>query len=79
MHLQERINAFVKLGDFLGQFSNEAIRLKNNVEHEKLFFDGFKNQIKLSEEHNGWFTQENILFALEGWANSLKQENILTL
>lgn len=78
MNLQQRINAFVKLGDFLSQFSNESIHIKNNVEHNDLFFDGFKHQIKLAEEHNGWFTKENILFALEGWANLLTENNLST-
>jgi Acyl-CoA reductase (LuxC) len=76
MNLQQRINAFVKLGDFLSQFSNESIHIKDNVEHTDLFFDGFKHQIKLAEEHNGWFTKENILFALEGWTNLLTQNNL---
>ncbi|MGE5943884.1 MAG: acyl-CoA reductase, partial [Flavobacteriales bacterium] len=76
MNLQQRINAFVKLGDFLSQFSNESIHKKDNVEHNDLFFDGFKHQIKVAEEHNGWFTKENILFSLEGWANLLTEDNL---
>ncbi len=78
MNLQQRINAFVKLGDFLSQFSNESIHIKNNVEHNSLFFEGFKHQIQLAEEHNGWFTKENILFALEGWSNLLTETNLTT-
>ncbi|GAA4971030.1 acyl-CoA reductase [Algibacter aquimarinus] len=78
MHLQQRINAFVKLGDFLRQFSNEVIEKNNKVEHNNLFFDGFKHQLKLAEEHNGWFTQENIRFALNGWAESLTETTINT-
>jgi len=73
MHLQQRINAFVKLGDFLGEFSNESIHIKNNVEQNGLFVDGFKHQIKLAEEHNGWFTKDNILFALKGWSDLLTE------
>ena len=76
MNLQQRINAFVKLGDFLSQFSNKSIDIKNNVEHSSLFFEGFKHQIKLAEEHNGWFTQENILFTLEGWTHLLTKNNL---
>jgi hypothetical protein len=78
MQLQERINAFVKLGEFIGQFSNEAIQKKDNIEHNNLFFDGFKHQLKLAEEHNGWFTTENIKFALKGWTESLTPENLNT-
>lgn len=78
MHLQQRINAFVKLGEFLSQFSNEAIQKKKIVEHNELFFDGFKHQIKLAEEHNGWFTNENIRFSLKSWAEALTEANLKT-
>ena len=44
---------------------------KDNIPHNDLFFDGFKHQIKLAQEHNGWFKKENILFALKGWSNQL--------
>lgn len=76
MNLQQRINAFVKLGDFLSQFSNEVILKKDNIEHNDLFFEGFKHQLKLAEEHNGWFTQENMRFAIKGWTDSLTDENL---
>ena len=77
MQLQERINAFVKLGDFLRQFSNEDVQKADNVEHNDLFFEGFKHQLKLAEEHNGWFTKENIRFALNSWAEALTTENLI--
>ena len=73
MNLQQRINAFAKLGDFLGLFSKQNIQKDENIPHNDLFFDGFKHQLKLAEEHNGWFTKENILFALEGWSDSLTE------
>lgn len=76
MQLQERINAFVKLGDFIRQFSNEAIQKNENLEHNDLFFDGFKHQLKLAEAHNGWFTSENITFALNSWAEALTLDTI---
>ena len=76
MHLQQRINAFVKLGDFLSQFSNEVIQKKETIEHNELFFEGFKHQLKLAEENNGWFSKENMAFAISGWAASLTFENL---
>lgn len=78
MNLELRINAFVKLGEFLSQFSNEIIKKKDNIEHNDVFFDGFKHQLKLAEEHNGWFTKENIAFAISGWVNTLTQKNLNT-
>lgn len=76
MNLDQRINAFVKLGEFINQFSKVEFEKNDNVLHNDLFFDGFKHQIKLAQEHNGWFSKENISFALNGWSNSLKLSNI---
>lgn len=71
MQIQQRINAFSKLGDFLSQFTKKGIQKKDDIEYNELFFDGFNHQIKLAEEYNGWFTKENILYSLENWSNSL--------
>ncbi|WP_417556809.1 acyl-CoA reductase [Mesoflavibacter zeaxanthinifaciens] len=68
--------AFAELGQFLSQFTTKGIEKKENILHNDLFFDGFKHQIKLAKEHNGWFTENNILFALEGWANLLTENNL---
>ncbi|WP_346881612.1 acyl-CoA reductase [uncultured Algibacter sp.] len=78
MQLQERINAFVKLGEFLSQFSNETPLKSTNIEYNEVFFDGFKHQLKLAEEHNGWFTKENIRFALNSWSSALTLSNLNT-
>lgn len=76
MELLQRINAFTQLGDFLSQFSRTGIAQKEGVLHNELFFEGLQHQIKLAGEHNGWFTKENILFAIEGWADLLTQEHL---
>lgn len=74
--MQKRINAFVKLGEFLSQFSQSGIDKKENIANNDLFFDGFKHQIKLAEENNSWFTKDNILFSIESWSKALTTENI---
>lgn len=76
MDLQQRINAFVQLGHFLSQFSREEIVQKKDVAYNDLFFDGMLHQIKLAGEDNGWFTKENVLYAIEGWANTLTQDKL---
>lgn len=73
---QSRINAFVKLGDFLSQFSQDKIEKKDAIEHNDLFFDGFKHQLKLAEENNTWFTKENLLFSIENWSKALTLSNL---
>lgn len=74
--IQNRITAFVKLGDFLRQFSPTKIEKNPNIEYNDLFFDGFQHQIKLAQENNSWFTKDNILFALQSWAEALTGENL---
>ena len=76
MDLQQRINAFLKLGKFIQQFSTEGFKTNEKVTGNDLFFDGFKHQIKLAHDHNGWFTIENICFSLNGWSKSLTQISI---
>lgn len=79
MDLQQRINAFVKLGEFLGQFSLDGIqKKKDGILHNDLFFDGFKHQIKLASEANGWFSMNNMLFAFTGWSKELTSSNLET-
>ncbi|WP_369994949.1 acyl-CoA reductase [Winogradskyella sp.] len=76
MDLQQRINAFTKLGQFLCQFKTDGIVKDDAVEANDLFFDGFKHQIKLAKEHNGWFTEANVFYSLASWCNALKVNNI---
>lgn len=76
--IENRINAFVKLGDFLSQFSKEGIQKKEAVLLNELFFDGFKHQIKIAQEHNSWFTKEAIIEALSSWSKALTDSNLHT-
>ncbi len=73
---QNIINAFVKLGEFLSQFKEFGIQKNPKLIANDLFFDEMKHQIKLTMIHNGWFTENNILFALENWSKSLTDNNI---
>ncbi len=45
MNLEQRIEAFAKLGDFFGQFTTNGIVKKNTSEINTLFYDAFKMQI----------------------------------
>ncbi len=74
--IQNRVSAFVKLGQFISQFSQKSSIRKEEIEHNNLFFEGFKHQLKITEESNSWFTKENILFSLNSWANALTETNL---
>ncbi|WOC40226.1 acyl-CoA reductase [Polaribacter sp. HL-MS24] len=74
--IENRIKAFVQLGGFLSQFSNNHIEKNKTILHNDLFFDGFKHQLKLAQEHNSWFTKEALLDSISSWSNALTEENL---
>ena len=74
----DNIKAFVALGKFLGQFSENSNIKKDGVLHNDLFFDAFVDLIQLSQSHNGWYTQEQVYFAIQSWAEALTEENLKT-
>ncbi len=76
MLLKDRIRAFVKLGDFLGQFTPGNIVKNDTVLHNDLFFDAVKTQIKRAKEFNGWFTEDNILYAFSNWSKLLNYNDL---
>lgn len=76
MTLTERKNACISLGKFISQFAENPPQKLENIQHNDLFFDGMLHQIKLAEQHNGWFTNENIRFSLKSWSKALQPESI---
>lgn len=74
--IEQRIQTFGKLGNFLRQFKRKGIVKDTTIGLNELFFDGFQHQIKLAEENNAWFTKDNILFALESWSEALQVDNL---
>ena len=76
MTFADKINAFSELGRFLSQFSeNENIR-NEKVLHNDLFFNAFADLIQLSQSHNGWYTPEQVYFAVQSWAAALTEDNL---
>jgi hypothetical protein len=76
MKLEQRIEAFARLGKFFEQFSTSKIEKTANSEFNTLFFDAFKMQIDRAQEFNGWFTKDNVLIAFESWSEALCSENL---
>lgn len=86
MTLAHKKNIFVALGEFLSQFSEvgnlkkEAV-LNNDLASlsstaSRVFFDRFIDLIKLSQSHNGWYTNDNVYFAIQSWAEALTIGNL---
>ena len=76
MNLEQRIEAFVKLGEFFKQFSTTKIEKIDDSEFNTLFFEAFEMQINRAHEFNGWFNKPNVLKAFESWSEALSTENL---
>lgn len=72
----EKKQSFIALGQFLSQFSEEENTRNELVLGNDLFFDDFIKLIQLSQSHNGWYTPEQVYFAIKSWADALTEENI---
>lgn len=72
----EKNKCFVALGKFLSQFSLDKNTKDETVFHNDLFFDDFIELIKLSQSHNGWFTQDQVYHSIQSWAIALQEENL---
>jgi hypothetical protein len=76
MTLDNKKNTFIQLGQFLSQFSTSKNEKRPGIAHNDLFFDAFVDLIQLSQSHNGWYTPEQVYFAISSWAKALTQENL---
>lgn len=72
----EKNKCFVALGKFLSQFSLDKNTKDETVLLNDLFFDDFIDVIKLSQSHNGWFTQDQVYHSIQSWAIALQEENL---
>ncbi len=72
----EKKKCFIELGKFLSQFSLDNNSKNDAVLHNDLFFSQFIELLDLSQSHNGWFTPEQVYFAVNSWANTLTEENL---
>ena len=76
MTLEQKKNSFVELGKFLSQFSVDENTKCQSVLFNDLYFDKFIELIQLSPSHNGWYTNENVYFAIQSWAVALREDNL---
>lgn len=77
MTLNNRIDAFSKLGNFLSQFNTPNFVQKEDVENNNSFFKQFVNAIDKAQHKNGWFLPEQVVFSIAQWAKALQKESLL--
>jgi hypothetical protein len=73
---KSKFTAFVELGKFLAQFSLNKNHPQETVLLNDRFFGSFEDLLALSQSHNGWFTREQVYFAVQSWAEALTEENL---
>ena len=61
--------AFTKLGEFLRDFTSS--QTQGNQWSQKL-----KETITLAKHKNGWFTEDNVVFALKNWGQLLSENQL---
>ncbi|OYU80041.1 MAG: acyl-CoA reductase [Flavobacterium sp. BFFFF1] len=76
MTLAQKKSIFVSLGKFLSQFSEKGNQKIAGLAHNDAFFDAFADLIQLSQSHNGWYTPEQVNFAIQSWSEALTEENL---
>lgn len=76
MTIRQRKEKFISLGRFLAQFGPEGNKKEEDIPNNDPFFERLEQQINAAVHHNGWFTRENIVFALQQWSQALTAENL---
>lgn len=74
----DKKSALVQLGHFLHQFGATTPTKNPAVLHNELFFDRMIGQIESAQHYNGWFTPEQMRYALQSWAQALTENNLTT-
>lgn len=73
--LNPEIDAFSQLGIFLKNYLKSDFQPINSIDFTQEYED-FNNLIEKLPHHNGWFTRENILLALNSWEKVLEKEKL---
>ncbi|NJY62498.1 acyl-CoA reductase [Salinimicrobium sp. CDJ15-81-2] len=76
MTIEQRRKKLEDLGRFLSQFKRSGMEKQEEVPHNDPYFELLKEKIEAAVHHNGWFTLENVLFAMERWSEALTEEHL---
>lgn len=72
----DKKHSFIELGKFLSQFTLEMNTQKPAVLFNATYFKPFEDLLELSQSHNGWFTKEQVYFAVHSWAEALTETQL---
>jgi hypothetical protein len=74
--LDQRFNAFVKLGEFLRNFAKTSLANSGSADESNEWHLRFDNAITLAGHKNGWFTKQQVMFAIKAWAEQLTEKTL---
>jgi len=74
--LEQRFKAFVKLGEFFINFTKTSSDNLSSVDDSDEWYSNFESAITLAGHKNGWFTRQQLMFAISAWAEQLKEKNL---
>ncbi len=78
MRIRERKSHFIDLGKFLGQFEENSGKITKKLSGNDQFYNEMNEKIDMAVHYNGWFTRNNVVFALRQWSIALTKENLDT-
>ena len=76
MTIEDRKAHFIKLGEFLSHFEINSQSVPNIEKKDLEFYSELNEKIDAAIHYNGWFTRENVVFALKQWSEALTGKNL---
>ena len=74
--LEQRFKAFIKLGDFFRNFARTSSENLSFADDNNEWYQKFDSAITLAGHKNGWFTKQQVMFAISAWAEQLNEKNL---
>ena len=74
--LEQRFNAFIKLGEFFRNFTKTSSDNLSSADVSDEWYSNFESAITLAGHKNGWFTNQQVMFAIIAWAEQLSEKNL---
>jgi hypothetical protein len=73
---QERLEAFVKLGTLFREYIHNNAPGDDQPKEKNLLAEQLDRTVELAGQKNGWFTRDQVQFALSVWGHCLEEEQL---
>jgi hypothetical protein len=76
MYLTPRLEAFVKLGDFLSDYCEYKKDSTDGTKKDGRWYQRFDDALHKAHQQNKWFTEDNVLHAFGQWSKLLTDSKL---